>query len=269
MDCNNTNLKRGSTGEQVREVQTLLQRKGYYTGRIDGDYGTYTEEAVKKYQKDNRLTSDGWVGPVTCKKLQGNTTTPNNAVASNGNTTGIYKSRNHHEGRGCNKKGQCTKTYCGPHSIRQSNSKLDIDQFYESNIAGWAGTTSGGTSHGGLETAIYELGRRSGYNIKVEWKNFSDFGTTLTERFRRIGEIIEQQNKSVIWHNLYRNKYGHYEVVKVININNQTCTVLNSLGNSCGNGTYCGYDEVRSFKEMASYLAGISQKSIMILTYTK
>ena len=262
LNCENINLKKGSQGIQVKELQTILRNKGYYTAKIDGIFGDYTLQAVLKYQKDNKLLPDGIVGPVTCTMLN------SNGIAS-GDITGRYISTNHHEGTGCNKKGQCNSKVCGPHSIRQSNSKKDIDAYLEMQIAGWAGTTSAGTSHNGIQTALYEVGKRAGYNIKLEWKNFSDMGKTLDERYRAIGKLIEKPNVSVIWHDLYRSKYGHYEVVKEINMNNKILLVLNSLGNSCGSGTYCGYTETRSFSEMAKYLAGISQKSILIVTYEK
>lgn len=262
LNCTNINLKKGSQGSQVTELQNILRSKGYYTAKIDGSFGDVTLKSVKAYQKDNKLIQDGIVGPVTCKKLQSNSIT-------SGDVTGRYISANHHEGTGCNKKGQCNSKVCGPHSIRQSNSKKDIDSYLELQIAGWAGTTSAGTSHNGIQTALYEVGKRAGYNIKLEWKNFSDMGKTIEERYRNIGRLIEKPNVSVIWHNLYRLKYGHYEVVKEINMNNKTLLVLNSLGNKCGGDTYCGYTETRSFAEMARYLAGISQKSLLIITYEK
>ena len=258
--CENIKLQKGSQGNDVKELQTILKNKGYYTGKIDGDYANLTVEAVKKYQKNNGLTVDGWVGPVTCKKLNTNN-------SSSGDTIGIYTSRNHHEGAGCNKRGQCNSRCCGPHSIRQCNSKQNIDQYTEAQLSSWAGTTSAGTGHWGIETAVYEVARRSGRKIRIEWKNFSDMGKTTSERFRNIGKLIEKQNTSIIWHVLYRQKYGHYEVVKQINMNNNSLIVLNSLGSSCGGGTYCGYLETRSFSTMVQYLNGISQKSLAIITY--
>ena len=42
--------------------------------------------------------------------------------------------------------------------------------------------------------------------------------------------------------------------------------ILNSLGNQCSGGCYCGYVEDRSLAEEKSYISGISQKSIIILT---
>lgn len=71
LNCTNINLKRGSKGDTVKTVQTILKNKGYYNGKIDGEYGPLTETAVKKYQKTTKgLLVDGIVGPVTCKHLQ-------------------------------------------------------------------------------------------------------------------------------------------------------------------------------------------------------
>lgn len=261
INCTNINLKKGSSNATVNELQTELKKQGFYTGKIDGSYGDLTVAAVKSFQRKNSLLQDGIFGPVSCKKLN------SIIMGDSGDYTGKYISKNHHEGSGCNRRGQCNSRCCGPHSIRQSNSKKDIDAYLESQLSSWAGTTSAGTSHNGIETAIAEVARRTGRKIKVQWKNFSDMGKTVDERFKAIGKLIEKQNCSIIWHNLYRLKYGHYEIVKEINMNNKTLTVINSLGDSCGNGTYCGYLETRNFSTMVSYLNGISQKSLCIITY--
>ena len=265
VDCNNINLMKNSTGEKVTQIQTILKQKGYYTGKLDGSYGSYTVEAVKKFQKDKGLLQDGIVGPVTCKKLQEANTTVNEGKSYYKN--GVYHSSPHWISRGCNKLGQCNGYYCAPHSIRQCNSKQDIDEYKEATIAGWAGTTSAGTSHYGIETAIATLAKKTGKKIKVQWKNFSDLGSNRNARFKAIGELICKQNIGVIFHLLYKNKWGHYETIREVNMNNNTVTVLNSLGSKCSAPAYCGSLEVRSFATMESYLRGISQKSICIVTY--
>ena len=52
-------LKRGSIGEEVKQLQTAL------CIGADGIFGSGTESAVKKFQKDNNLVVDGIVGPGT------------------------------------------------------------------------------------------------------------------------------------------------------------------------------------------------------------
>lgn len=57
--------KYGSRGSEVTQIQTKLKRWGYYTGNIDGIYGTQTVNAVKYFQRKNGLTVDGIAGPAT------------------------------------------------------------------------------------------------------------------------------------------------------------------------------------------------------------
>ena len=61
--------RRGSTGSTVREIQTRLKNWGYYSGTVDGIYGSRTEAAVKKFQQKNGLTADGIAGPATLSAL--------------------------------------------------------------------------------------------------------------------------------------------------------------------------------------------------------
>ena len=57
--------KYGSRGSEVRTIQDKLKRWGYYTGSVDGIYGSQTVSAVKKFQQKNGLTVDGIAGTKT------------------------------------------------------------------------------------------------------------------------------------------------------------------------------------------------------------
>lgn len=59
----------GSRGSEVSKIQTKLKNWGYYTGSIDGVYGSNTLKAVKKFQRKNGLTADGIAGKATLEKL--------------------------------------------------------------------------------------------------------------------------------------------------------------------------------------------------------
>lgn len=61
--------KRGSRGEEVRNIQTRLIKWGYMSGSADGVYGEKTEAGVKKFQKNHGLTADGIAGPATLAKI--------------------------------------------------------------------------------------------------------------------------------------------------------------------------------------------------------
>lgn len=58
-------LKKGSRGEEVRSWQIFLNMHGYDCGAADGIFGSKTEKAVKKWQKDHGLKADGIIGPLT------------------------------------------------------------------------------------------------------------------------------------------------------------------------------------------------------------
>jgi peptidoglycan hydrolase-like protein with peptidoglycan-binding domain len=55
-------LQQGSRGGKVTELQQQLQKLGFYTGSIDGDFGPLTEQAVAKFQQTNSLTQTGVFG---------------------------------------------------------------------------------------------------------------------------------------------------------------------------------------------------------------
>lgn len=61
--------KFGSSGNEVRQIQTKLKNWGYYSDDIDGVYGSRTTSAVKKFQKSNGLTVDGIAGTATLKAM--------------------------------------------------------------------------------------------------------------------------------------------------------------------------------------------------------
>lgn len=81
--------KQGSSGETVRTIQTKLKNWGYYTGAVDGIYGSRTTEAVKSFQKKNGLTADGVVGDKTLAALgiSGSASGGENASQQSNNTT--------------------------------------------------------------------------------------------------------------------------------------------------------------------------------------
>ena len=156
---------------------------------------------------------------------------------------------------GCSGMGQCTSYWCGPNSLQQCLYRLTGIKVDESTIAGWAGSTTDGTDHEGLNTAVAMFNKKYNKNVKIEWYNFTEVG------FDKCKELMKKG--ALFFHLLYRNRYGHYEVPKTIYDN--TLDILNSLGDKCGSSSYCGYIENRSKSEQKSYINGISQKSVAYL----
>ena len=54
-----------SSANDIKLVQKKLKNWGYYTGAVDGIYGSKTKSAVKLFQKRNGLTVDGIIGNKT------------------------------------------------------------------------------------------------------------------------------------------------------------------------------------------------------------
>ncbi|NLL51800.1 MAG: peptidase M14 [Peptococcaceae bacterium] len=58
-------LKISLRGDDVAVLQSRLKSLGYHPGPIDGIFGTRTQQAVIRFQRDRGLTPDGIVGPLT------------------------------------------------------------------------------------------------------------------------------------------------------------------------------------------------------------
>lgn len=67
-----TTLSIGSRGTAVTELQKRLATLGFFTGPINGYFGTLTAAAVKKYQKAKGFIQVGYVGPATRTALNKN-----------------------------------------------------------------------------------------------------------------------------------------------------------------------------------------------------
>lgn len=63
-------LRLGSIGPYVRLIQSLLSKIGYNPGAVDGIFGPQTRRAVIAFQRNNGITADGIVGPVTWNYFQ-------------------------------------------------------------------------------------------------------------------------------------------------------------------------------------------------------
>lgn len=61
--------KKGASGAGVTQIQTRLKAWGYYSGAVDGIYGSGTEKAVRYFQRVNGLSVDGQCGSQTLAAL--------------------------------------------------------------------------------------------------------------------------------------------------------------------------------------------------------
>ena len=63
------NLQMDSSGQTVKLLQKRLHDLGFYSGEIDGIFNVATEEAVKAFQEEEGLATDGVVGLATEEAL--------------------------------------------------------------------------------------------------------------------------------------------------------------------------------------------------------
>lgn len=80
-------LASGSTGSDVISVQTRLKALGYYTGTVDGKYGSGTIAAVKAFQASNGLKVDGKTGSGTFAALFGSSAISSGSASSTASST--------------------------------------------------------------------------------------------------------------------------------------------------------------------------------------
>lgn len=84
-------LREGSSGDDVKSVQSRLKALGYYTGTVDGNYGTGTMAAVASFQLRNNLSADGVAGKRTYKKMYSSDALAAISTPTSTPTTGVTR----------------------------------------------------------------------------------------------------------------------------------------------------------------------------------
>ena len=177
---------------------------------------------------------------------------------SSGSSTSNKKKYGRSTKQGCDNRGQNTDYYCACHMAQEIVRNLTGKVIPQKTIASVMGTTTSGTGHGGIDTFFAWFNKKYGYNLQVQWKNFSEVG------WNGIKKILESSNQDCGLHELYKDTWGHY--TNFDKVYSDSVDVHNSLGNYCSNGCHCGYEENRSKSTAQRYLNGISQKSVIIVT---
>ncbi len=97
-------LKQGSSGAQVKTLQTKLINWGYMSGKADGIFGPKTKAAVIYFQKRNGLVADGIVGTKTAQalgmSLSGSSSKPTSGGNSNSSDLNLLAHVVYGEARG-------------------------------------------------------------------------------------------------------------------------------------------------------------------------
>ncbi|MCH5163743.1 MAG: spore cortex-lytic enzyme [Clostridiales bacterium] len=79
------NIVKGDTTANIKAVQTRLLNWGYYSGKVDGIWGSKTLAAVKSFQRKNGLVVDGIVGAATEAAMGLSLSSSTSSTTSNAN----------------------------------------------------------------------------------------------------------------------------------------------------------------------------------------
>ena len=243
------------------------------------DFTTFLYSMCKilTYYKNNKTLPNSCLFTSSYIDVSQKTTakTKKDTTQSTSNTTKktIYVSKPHLTNLNL---GQDTSYNCAPNMLQQLFYKLSHKIIPERTIAAWCGTTSRGTDHSGINTAIQKFAKTYNLNLKTTWKYYSDFGNTTAKRMKAIGELMSKSNTAVGWHILYCDsgekttggQYGHYEVIDKINTKTQYVRALNSLGIRNKNGSYQGHLQDRPYHVQDYYAKNTpgNQKAVLIIT---
>lgn len=111
-------IKLGDKGKQVKELQKMLDRHGFWTyGSFTENFGTVTETAVKKFQLARSLKDDGLVGKDTMGELH------------EGMETVVVNSKK--KFKDTDNKLSMLGEYKGPSGLNITRAYLDDDEFVD------------------------------------------------------------------------------------------------------------------------------------------
>jgi hypothetical protein len=153
---------------------------------------------------------------------------------------------------------QINSYFCAPVSITQVWYELFGTDESQTEISKYAGTTTDGTSHNGINTALQKLANKYNKRISIQWKNYSSM--TLQE----LGEIVADPNRALIlhvmWHNInnWNDKGGHYTTLACVNPKKGYVYEIYSLS---------GPELIKRTSDyMKTVTSEISQQSVCIIT---
>ena len=122
-----TTLRHGMHGEEVAQIQQALISLGYLKGTADGVFGNNTENAVRKFQRKNKLTADGLVGTKTkellLSKASGSSAPSESTSSSSGNDSAAASAGNASAARGSGNASSGSSLFSGNYATIKSGSR--------------------------------------------------------------------------------------------------------------------------------------------------
>lgn len=210
MDCKNINLKRGSKGPLVGELQTYLRACGFYKRQIDNDFGKYTEDAVKLLQRKQANSQDGHFGPKTCSKSDLNTNANGTSTSTKTSSTNVKELLIYF-------KKQPDIVTCGPTSLSMAFSYYDENISIEK-LRTLCKTNQNGTTPQNLVASVPKANKNY-VLLEEDYKNFNQIVKHLDNNNPL---IIQLQTIPELG---YLGSYGHYVALTGYNKSAQTVKI--------------------------------------------
>jgi len=174
-------------------------------------------------------------------------------------TATTYTQKGIHTTQGPGQLGQINDHTCGPHALMQSIFKVTGIDMKEATLATWAGTTTSGTSHQGIEAALKKFNSEKSKKLTIAWHYYS----AVSEA--QIGQWMNNNKTAVFFHMLYRDKWGHYELPYQFTTGTGIIRVANSLGRKKDTG-FLGYIENRTWTDENRYVHEMGQPQVCVVT---
>lgn len=116
---------------------------------------------------------------------------------------GCYTSPRYHEDTVWMK--QADDTWCALNVIQQVYKELYNLDVLEKDLYSYGYTGSGGTAPSHLKHILLDYIRKKGHEVTIETYPFKSIG------WEKIGQAVANPNIAVFFHELYQNKWGHYD----------------------------------------------------------
>ena len=187
-----SSLKTGSTGTSVRQLQQRLKDLGYYSGSVDGKFGSGTASAVTAFQSANGLTADGVAGTRTLNKLYSDNAV--SASSSGSGSSGGSSSR-----VTATPKPTATPNLTNARYLTIGSSGSDVKRLQKRLIdLGWMSGSADGDYGGATEAAVKAFQKKSGiWNDGIagpdtQTKLYSSGAASASSPVSSIGESLKE-----------------------------------------------------------------------------
>ena len=165
-------MRIGDSNSDVKKLQQALKILGYYTSKLDGDYGDGTTKAVMEYQGDHDLLADGVAGKETVKSIFGScaktslskdtttasTKSSSSSSSSSKTSSGSSKSSS---GKSYPEVSSIEEIGSAPKPTRVGDSGTDVVKLQQAlKVLGYYSGTIDGSYGEGTESAVKRLQKK-------------------------------------------------------------------------------------------------------------